>query len=218
MLHVFCQRAVLGVNRSGNRSGRLLVSNRGPNERRTLQEAHVFRDVRLSYNRQNGRVDPVDETKRIALIEDNEADVFLIERALSATHRPFETSCYKDGAEALTVFLAAQETTLPDVILLDLNMPRCDGLEVLRQIRSSPKLASIPVGILTGSTAANDRQRASTIGATRYIHKASHYDAFISNVGQAVEAMLDERKLQTKSPETISVASDSGPLAKGKVA
>jgi CheY-like chemotaxis protein len=122
----------------------------------------------------------MDEKKRIVLIEDNEADVFLIERALAATHRPFETSRFRDGVEALPVLLASQETSLPDLILLDLNMPRYDGLDILRRIRSSPKLTAIPVGILTGSVAASDRQRASTIGATRYIHKDSHYDAFIS--------------------------------------
>lgn len=141
----------------------------------------------------------MDGKKHIVLIEDNEADVFLIERALAATHRALETVRFRDGAEALPVLLAAQETALPDVILLDLNMPRCDGLDILRRIRSSPKLTAIPVGILTGSVASSDRQRASTIGASRYIHKASDYDAFICNVGQAVEAMLDEQAAQNTS-------------------
>jgi CheY-like chemotaxis protein len=158
----------------------------------------------------------MDEKKRIALIEDNDGDVYLIERALAAMQRPFETCRFKDGEEALSVLLASQETSFPDLILLDLNMPRCDGLDILRRIRASPKLNDVPVGILTGSVAASDRQRASTIGSTCYIHKDSHYDAFVSNVGQAVEAMLDGKKSRKEPPETISEASASDPHAKGK--
>ena len=134
------------------------------------------------------------ERKRIVLIEDNEADVFLIEKALeSIHHHPFETSHYRDGAEALPALLATQQADLPDAILLDLNMPRCDGMGILRQIRSSPGLTDIPIGILTGSTASSDRQRALTIGASRYIHKAASYDTFVSNVSEAVLAMLGEQ-------------------------
>ena len=72
-------------------------------------------------------------------------------------------------------------------------MPRCDGMDILRQIRSSPRLTGIPVGILTGSAASSDRQRALTNGASRYIHKAASYDAFVSNVSEAVLGMLSEQ-------------------------
>ena len=130
------------------------------------------------------------ERKRIVLIEDNEADVFLIEKALESIRHPFETSHFRDGAEALPALLDAPETELPDVILLDLNMPRCNGLDILQKIRSSPKLTGIPVGILTGSVASSDQQRAGTIGASRYIHKAAAYETFVGNVSEAVLAML----------------------------
>ena len=152
----------------------------------------------------------MEQRKRIVVIEDNEGDVYLIERALATTSRRFETSSYRDGAEALVSLLTAKEATLPDVILLDLNMPRCDGLDILRQIRSSPTLAAVPVGILTGSVAASDRKLASTIGATRYIHKASHYDDFVSKVGHAVEAMLDERELKNDSSGTAFAYTTGG--------
>ena len=132
------------------------------------------------------------EKKRILLIEDNEADLLLIEKALESTHRPFETSRFEDGAAALPALLATQPADLPDAILLDLNMPCCDGMDILRQIRSSPRLTGIPVGILTGSTAPSDRQRALTNGASRYIHKATSYDVFVSNVSEAVLSMLSE--------------------------
>ena len=158
----------------------------------------------------------MDEKKRIVLIEDNEADVFLIERALAAMRRPFKTSRFQDGVDALPVLLASPDTLLPDLILLDLNMPRSNGLDILRQIRSSPKLADIPVGILTGSDASSDRKRASTIGATCYIHKVSHYDAFVGNLGQAIEAMLDEPERKAPPTEAISGTPDSRSLSKGR--
>lgn len=135
------------------------------------------------------------ERKRIFLIEDNEADVLLIEKALESLDRPFETSRFRDGAEALSALLATQPADLPDAILMDLNTPRCDGMDILRQIRSSPRLTGVPVGILTGSAASSDRQRALTIGASRYIQKASSYDTFISNVSEGVIAMLAEQRV-----------------------
>lgn len=179
--------------------------------------ARFFCDDRFLYNEQTVRL-PVDDKRRILLIEDNEADIFLIERALAATLRPLETQCFRNGAEALAVLLASEEASLPHLILLDLNMPRYDGLDILRRIRSSPKLNAIPVGILTGSVAASDRQLASTIGATRYIHKDSRYDAFVSNVGNAVKAMLDGSALKPPPTEAFSVAPHSRPQVKGKSA
>lgn len=155
------------------------------------------------------------DKNRILLIEDNDGDVELIERALAATRRPFEISRFRDGVEALPVLLAAREEELPDVILLDLNMPASRGLDILQRIRSTPKLTGIPVGILTGSLASSDAQRALTMGAARYIHKPVHYDAYISGVGNAVEAMLDARKPENSCPagyrhREVPARTDSG--------
>lgn len=134
----------------------------------------------------------MNETKHIVLIEDNDADYVLIEEALTAMHRPFKTTRFRDGAEALRAVLAP-EAELPDLILLDLNMPRSAGLDILQQIRKSPKLGSVPVAILTSSESGGDQHRAARMGASAYIHKPSTYDRFIATVGQTVRAMLDRK-------------------------
>jgi len=157
------------------------------------------------------------DKKRILLIEDSDEDVFLIESALAAMLRSFETSRFLDGGEALQDLVAAEEENLPDVILLDLNMPRSEGLNVLQRIRSTPKLSGIPVGILTGSLASGDAQRALTMGASRYIHKPVNYEAFVSGVSEAVEAMLHEKELKKLEPGVMTGTIGSSPAVDGGV-
>lgn len=130
--------------------------------------------------------------KQIFVIEDNDADAVLIEEALStAVCLNCEVTRFIDGVEAMSV-LSGREERLPDVILLDLNMPGSDGLDILRRIRNTPRLAHVRVGILTGSRASGDESRASIIGASRYVHKPLSYDEFVSGVRRAVEEMLEE--------------------------
>jgi two-component system, chemotaxis family, response regulator Rcp1 len=126
--------------------------------------------------------------KRIFIIEDNDADALIIEEALPISS--FAVTRFEDGREAIEQ-LQKLDSLLPDAILLDLNLPRSEGLDILRQIRYSPKLSQIPVGILTGSEISNDELRASNLGARRYIHKPKSYDAFVSGVREAVERMLE---------------------------
>lgn len=129
--------------------------------------------------------------KHIFVIEDNAVDAAVIEEAL-VTHTPsFNVTRFEDGGEALAELLKG-DALLPDAILLDLKLPMSEGLEILRQIRYSPKLSHIPVGILTGSEVANDELRASNLGASHYIHKPKSYEAFVTGVRQAVEQMLGQ--------------------------
>ena len=74
------------------------------------------------------------DKKRIVRIEDSDGDVFLIKKTLAALPCPFEIICFRDGAEARPVLLAAQAAEIPDLILLDLTMPHSHGLDILRQI------------------------------------------------------------------------------------
>jgi CheY-like chemotaxis protein len=148
------------------------------------------------------------DRKTILLIEDNDADVLLIERALAKMDTPLDMSRFRDGAEVLPVLLKAEHGDLPDLILLDLRMPRSNGLDVLRQIRTTPKLCNIPVGILTSSDAPSDQHRAATLGATCYIRKASYLDLFILQVNDAVQAMLDGRP-PMPSPGLVAVPPES---------
>lgn len=130
--------------------------------------------------------------KRIFIVEDNDADALIINEALPAPG--FALTRFEDGRQALIHLLKADEP-LPDAVLLDLNLPVSEGLDILRQIRLSPKLTGIPVGILTGSEIPNDELRASNLGASRYVHKPKSYDSFVTGVREAVGQMLGQHEL-----------------------
>jgi len=90
--------------------------------------------------------------KRIVLIEDNEADARLMEEALITSGLICAVMRFRDGSDAIRA-LMEEGAHVPDVILLDLNMPRSDGLDVLRTIWNTRRLTYAQVGILTGSEA-----------------------------------------------------------------
>jgi CheY-like chemotaxis protein len=126
---------------------------------------------------------------RILLVEDNDADVYLLEKALRHRKIPYELTHYHDGEQAIQA-LSEDNCPIPDLILLDLNLPRHEGFEVLRIIRARSPLVGVSVGILTSSNDQKDRHRVALIGAERYIHKPVTLEEFIDQVGQAVEEML----------------------------
>jgi CheY-like chemotaxis protein len=78
----------------------------------------------------------------------------------------------------------------PDLILLDLNLPGVDGVDVLGKILAIPRLSEVPVVILTSSESPSDMQRTARIGAARYIRKPSALEDFYREVGSGVEEML----------------------------
>jgi len=125
----------------------------------------------------------------IVLVEDNPADVFLVRKALQEKGIKFELTCFDDGQKALNS-LAQQGRKAPDLILLDLNLPQTDGVDVLRQIRNMPKLADVPVAILTSSESPADMHRTALLGASRYIRKPSMLKDFLREVGSSVEEIL----------------------------
>jgi two-component system, chemotaxis family, response regulator Rcp1 len=126
---------------------------------------------------------------RILLVEDNPGDVYLLEKSLNGRRFNYELIRYVDGEQAI---LALQKTDciVPDLIILDLNLPRRDGFEVLQAIRSKPSLVGVPIAILTSSDAAKDRHRISVSGGERYIHKPPMLEDFLEQVGQAIEELL----------------------------
>jgi len=129
------------------------------------------------------------KTAHITLVEDNPADVFLVRKALQERGIAFELTCFEDGEEALKS-LSRQERNEPDIILLDLNLPMTEGVEVLRRIRTIPELVNVPVAILTSSASPTDIDRAKSLGVTRYISKPMALDDFLREVGRQVEEML----------------------------
>ena len=129
---------------------------------------------------------------RIVLIEDNPADVFLVELALTENGISCELTKFASGREALSVLCApdgAAGAFVPDAILLDLNTPKSDGFQILSTMKQFPRLSKVPIAVITSSSANSDKQRTALLGA-RYIQKLSSLDAFLASVGQAVKEML----------------------------
>ncbi len=133
-------------------------------------------------------------TAHIVLVEDNAGDVYLVEKALNARHILYELTRYPDGEQGIRA-LSNESCPTPDLILLDLKLPRREGFDVLRVVRTRPGLVGVPVGILTSSNAHRDRHRVSLIGAERYIHKPLGLEEFIDEVGQAIEEMLRNSRI-----------------------
>ncbi len=126
----------------------------------------------------------------LLLVEDSRTDVELAEEALDAAGVETELHVASDG-EAALAFLRRepphQAAPRPDLVLLDLNMPRKDGREVLREMKQDERLRSIPVLVLTTSAAQEDIAEAYASGANAYIRKPVHFDDFIATM-RAVEA------------------------------
>lgn len=128
---------------------------------------------------------------RILLAEDNPADVYLIRVALTEQNLPFELRVAEDGAAALSLigFTGSPEPDAPPhVILLDLNMPKHDGREVLRAIRQNPHLAGIPIAILSSSESPKDVRETEELGATCYLRKPGNLDEFMK-LGQVIREL-----------------------------
>lgn len=121
----------------------------------------------------------------ILLVEDNPMDVDLALRAFKRRRLLNPIEIARDGEEALAWLprWAAGEAP-PAVILLDLKLPRVDGLEVLRQIKADASLRSIPVVVLTTSADSQDVRRAYELGANSYIVKPVDFDKFVEVASQ----------------------------------
>lgn len=120
----------------------------------------------------------------ILLVEDNPNDAELTTRALKQRNLANQLHVCRDGAEALDYI--ARVSAVPKVILLDLKLPKIDGLEVLRKLKGDERTRSIPVVVLTSSREEPDIERAYALGANSYIVKPVDFDAFakaVSDVG-----------------------------------
>jgi len=126
----------------------------------------------------------------ILLIEDNPDDEALTLRAFGKNGITNPVVIARDGVEAIdylngTGTHAGRDlTVMPVLILLDLKLPRIDGLEVLRRIRAGEHTAMLPVVVLTTSRETRDLQQAYRLGANSYIRKPVDYERFIQVVGQ----------------------------------
>lgn len=122
---------------------------------------------------------------KILLVEDRLQDIEIARRALNKGKIKNELYVARDGQEALD-FLSHQgkfsdpaSSPRPEIILLDLNLPKVRGLEILKQVKSDPSLKSIPVIVLTVSSRQEEIQRSYDLGANTYIQKPVEFDNFV---------------------------------------
>jgi chemotaxis family two-component system response regulator Rcp1 len=142
----------------------------------------------------------IDRDVRILLAEDNEGDVFLVRRALEKQGVPHHLLIARNGEEALSILQKAEndpEADPPELILLDLNLPRVDGGQILTHIRATSVFKQVPVIVLTSSDSPKDRERALSLGATLYFRKPTDLSSFMM-LGRVVQETL--QKFSTASP------------------
>lgn len=130
---------------------------------------------------------------RIVLIEDNPGDVYLVRLALREAGLSADLLVLQDGAQAMA--LAGREAPyadvpVPDLILLDLNLPKRGGLEVLAALRSHSVYASVPVVVFSSSCSPAEQARVQELGAARFLAKPPDLDQFLA-MGAVLKAMLE---------------------------
>lgn len=133
----------------------------------------------------------------ILLVEDNDEDAELALRALKKHHLTNHLTRLSDGAAALDFFFRdGGRKQQPRVVLLDLKLPKVDGMQVLRELKSRDETRSVPVVMLTSSKEDRDLDEAYRLGANSYIVKPVEFDAFVKAVEQLglYWALLNQRR------------------------
>jgi len=129
---------------------------------------------------------------RILLAEDNDGDIFLVRRALKKRGLAHELTVARTGEDALKLLDQAEQgpiTEAPNLILLDLNLPKVDGIQVLSRIRNADAFSSTPIIVLTSSDSPKDRESALALGANLYFRKPTDLQSFM-HLGEVVEGIL----------------------------
>ena len=128
--------------------------------------------------------------KTILLVEDNPNDEELTLRAFAKNNIKNKVIIVRDGAEALDYLLAEgafaqrDRSIMPEVVLLDLNLPKIDGLEVLRRIRQDTHLKRLPVVVMTSSKEEQDIVTSYDLGANSYVRKPVDFQKFTESIHQ----------------------------------
>ena len=124
---------------------------------------------------------PPSDPAEVLLVEDNPGDVLLVQEALRGSRLVARLSVVGDGEQALAFLRRLppfRDAPRPDLVLLDLNLPRRSGLEVLEELKRDPHFRRIPVVVLTSSRAPHDIERSYDLGANAYVAKPRDFDAF----------------------------------------
>ena len=129
---------------------------------------------------------------RVLIIEDHPPDVYLMQEAFRRSGLSVELMHLDNGSAALTYLSSCGKSELPDLIFLDLNLPKLRGLELLRLIREESELKNVPVAVLTSSNSNKDREDAYRRGANLFITKPAAHSEFFSVIAGAARQLLSD--------------------------
>jgi CheY-like chemotaxis protein len=135
---------------------------------------------------------PVVLAARMLVVDDNESDVFLLERALKKQDFPFELVHLLSGGEALAFIHrrgAYADAANPNLILLDLNLSQYTGEDIVHEIRNAPHLAGVPVCVWSSSQSRRDETQLKDLGVSRFIPKPTGLDQFME-IGTILKEVL----------------------------
>jgi chemotaxis family two-component system response regulator Rcp1 len=130
----------------------------------------------------------------ILLLEDNPGDILLVQKALQKHHIRHRLHVIRDGEEALAYVARIGKPggePLPDLVLLDLNLPKADGAQILSAVRRHPDCAELPVIVVSSSGGLRDRARMAQLGITRYFRKPLDFEEFMK-IGAIVEEVVGD--------------------------
>jgi CheY-like chemotaxis protein len=133
---------------------------------------------------------------RILLIEDNLADIMLIKEALSEHEVRADLEILSDGEAAYhywNQFIPSSAATCPDLVLLDLNLPKRGGLEILQRIREIPVCAALKIIVISSSANPKDMQQVSAFGVEQYFRKPNHFEEFLE-LGRIIKNVQHKQK------------------------
>jgi CheY-like chemotaxis protein len=168
-----------------------------------LQQAGYWKSLYIFRLGARQRLQDYDRDIRILIIEDNPGDVRLLKDALKELNAPVEIRVASDGAEGLQITFdknRGSDSWHPDLIFLDLNLPKIGGHEVLARLKADPDKRLIPVIVLSSSRAENDINRAYEAHANAYIRKPSSLDDLMNAVRGLKSFWIDTVRLP-KVPE-----------------
>lgn len=141
-------------------------------------------------------------TNRILVVEDEPADVMLIQLAFQQCGFPVRLEFAPNGEEALSTLSSASGQH--DLVLLDINLPRMNGKEMLRELRLVDELKGVPVAVFTSSTNATDVSDCYRLGANCYVEKPTSFEALLNVVRQLSAFWMQTALLPTHDLEHVS--------------
>jgi two-component system, chemotaxis family, response regulator Rcp1 len=143
--------------------------------------------------------EPTESRFRILLVEDNAGDVYLFRKALIEAQVAFDWTVLDDGAQALAFVRgegAYADIPIPDLVVLDLNLPKNEGIQVLTAIRQSQRLGAVPVIVTSSSHSPRDQADTARLGIECYVRKPSDLEKFMQ-IGPILKEVLTRYMRET---------------------